>query len=260
MRVLIIADMEGVSGIEVAEACSRRQPEYAAGVRMLAGEVNVLAWASFEAGARTVSVIDWHAGGGNLSAELLDERVPVIEEDLTVGYDVVLLSGFHPMRGDPKGFISHTMYGGITVEVDGRQVGELWLLSRWAGMHGVPVALASGDQAAIDEAARDLPGVPGVVVKTARSQTVADVVPLPEAHRQLTEATRLALSIPDNWQLFRVAEPIRFRLKLDPEPELMGRVPALRRDAEGWLAGEVLDPRQLIELIDSVAAMRVADR
>lgn len=260
MRVLIIADMEGVSGIAVVEACRRGAPEYGPGVGMLADEVNVLARTAFDAGARSVSVIDWHGGGGNLSEELLDSRVPIVEEDLTVGYDVALLTGFHPMHGDPRGFISHTMYGGIIVEVAGRGVGELWLLSRWAGTHGIPVALVSGDQAAIDEAARDLRGTPGVVVKTARSLVEADVAPLAEAHQRLAEATRQALSVPDNWPIFRVEEPIRFRIKLDPEPELMGRVPALRRDSEGWLAGEVLDPRQLIELIDSVAAMRVAER
>jgi D-amino peptidase len=260
MRVLIIADMEGISGIAVVEACRRGEPEYASGVRMLADEVNVLARVAFDAGAFSVSVIDWHAGGGNLLPELLDSRVPIVEEDLTVGYDVALLTGFHPMHGDPRGFISHTMYGGIIVEVSGRQVGELWLLSRWAGMHGIPVALVSGDQAAIYEAARDLPGTPGVVVKTARSWVEADVLPLAEAHGRLVEATRQALSIPDAWHTYRVDDPISFRIKLDPEPELVGRVPALRRDPEGWLAGEVLDPRQLIELIDSVAAMRVAER
>lgn len=260
MRVLIMADMEGVAGIAHANACSRSQPEYGPGVRLLADEVNTLARAAFAAGASSVSVIDWHGGGGNLDAELLDERMPIVEEDLTLGYDIVLLSGFHPMAGDPDGFISHTMYRGITVEVNGREVGELWLLSRWAGTHDVPVVLVSGDQAAIDEAAIDLPGAPGVVVKTARSFSEADVVPLHEAHLRLFNATVAALSTPDSWNTYRSEGPLAFRLKLDPEPEQMIQIPALRHDADGWLVGSVSEARQLIELIDAVAALRVANR
>lgn len=260
MRVLIMADMEGVSGIAHADACSRSRPEYGPGVRLMADEVNVLARAAFEAGASSVSVIDWHGGGGNLSAELLDERVPIVEEDLTAGYDVVLLTGFHPMAGDPDGFISHTMYRGITVEVNGRAVGELWLLSRWAGTHNVPVVLVTGDKAAIAEAALDLPGTPGVVVKTARSFSEAEVVPIASAHQQLFDATFATLRDPDGWNTYRSAGPLAFRLKLDPEPEQMIQIPALRHDADGWLVGEVTEARQLIELIDAVAAMRVAQR
>jgi D-amino peptidase len=260
MRVLIVADMEGVSGIAHSNACARSRPEYGPGVRLLADEVNVLAQAAYEAGASTVSVIDWHGGGGNLSEALLDERVPIVEENLTAGYDVVLLSGFHPMAGDPAGFISHTMYRGIIVEVNGRPVGELWLLSRWAGTHNVPVALVAGDQAAIAEAALDLPETPGVAVKKALSFDEAEIVPVADAHRLLFTATRAALREPEGRHIYRSEGPLAFRLKLDPEPEQMIRIPALSRDADGWLVGEVMEARQLIELIDAVAAMRVAQR
>jgi D-amino peptidase len=260
MRVLIVADMEGVSGIAHINACARSQPEYGPGVRLLADEVNVLARAAFEAGASSVSVIDWHGGGGNLSEELLDERVPIVEEDLTAGYDVVLLTGFHPMSGDPDGFISHTMYRGITVEVNGRPVGELWLLSRWAGTHHVPIALVTGDKAAIAEAALDLPETPGVAVKTALSFAEAEVVPVATAHQLLFDVTVAALSETDGWRIYRADGPLAFRLKLDPEPEQMIQIPTLRRDADGWLVGEAMEARQLIELIDAVAAMRVAQR
>jgi D-aminopeptidase len=49
----------------------------------------------------------------------------------------------------------------MTVQVDGRVVGELWLLSRWAGSRDVPVIVVTGDGAAIDEAGADLAETPG---------------------------------------------------------------------------------------------------
>src|SRR5690606_29402869 len=159
-RVLIIADMEGVTGITQVEECRLQAPEFERGVRLLATEVNEIAASAREAGATSVSVIDWHAGGGNLKPGLLADGVEIVPEDLSVGYDVVLLTGFHAMAGTPDAFISHTMSQAVTLEMNGEQAGELALLSRWAGDNGIPVALAAGDRAAMREAATFLPGTP----------------------------------------------------------------------------------------------------
>lgn len=256
MRVLIIADMEGVIGIESHAACNRRMPEYERGRQLLADEVNLVAAAAREAGATRVAVIDWHAGGGNLTRELLGDGVEVVAEDFSPGYDVVILTGYHAMAGTGNAFISHTMSQPVTLEMNGEQCGELAILSRWAGESGVPVALVSGDTATIAEARQFLPGTPGVQVKRAISWEQADCLPVEEASRLLHDAVVEALSNPDGWNLYRNETPVRVRVKLDPEPPMAGKIPWLKRDGQGWLTGQVESTKGVIDMIDLFTALR----
>lgn len=254
-RVLIIADMEGVIGIERKEACDPRLPEYEAGAQLLAAEVNVVAAAAREAGATSVSVIDWHAGGGNLKPEMLDTGVEIVAEDFSPGYDVVLLTGFHAMAGTTDAFISHTMSQRVTLEINGEQAGELALLSRWAGEEGVPVAIVTGDRAATEEAARFLPETPALTVKDAISWERARVVPPEQAYEQLRQAVVTAVNQRDGWRTYQSDTPVHFRIKLNPEPAMAAKIPWLHRDADGWLAGQVESTKGVIDLIDVFTAL-----
>ncbi len=254
-RVLIIADMEGVTGLERYEQCVRRHPEYAEGVRLLCREIDVIADSALSSGARTVSVIDWHGGGGNIDRDQLDARVDVVAEDLAPGYDLAMLIGFHPMAGDPNGFISHTMRQGLAVEASDRQIGELSLLSWWLGEHGVPVGLISGDRAATAEADRLLPDTPCHTVKRAESWGRASCVPAEQSYEALRTRVARVLEQRERWTVYRPPAPVRFQLKLrDPNP-IPGLIPWLNEDADGWLAGEVPHARDLIDLIDVVSAL-----
>jgi D-amino peptidase len=255
VKLLIIADMEGVSGLAHQDECDPESAEYGVGVRLLHDEIAVLASAAHRSGATSVSVIDWHLGGGNLNPDLLDDGVQVVAEDLSVGYDAVILSGFHARRGDPEGFISHTMYSerGVSVEIDGMNVGELWLLSRWAGEYGIPTILVTGDAAAIVEASRDLPRTPGVAVKTARSYSEADVVPVGEAHSTVASALGRQIYARGTWPIYLAEQPVRFRIRFDGDLALStGSLNGHERDREGDLVGEVQEVRELIELVDAV--------
>jgi D-amino peptidase len=255
MKLLVIADMEGVSGLAHQDQCDPQSSQYQKGARLLHDEVMALASAAHLSGATSVSVIDWHLGGGNLQPDLLDDRVQLVAEDLSVGYDAVILSGFHAKRGDPEGFISHTMYSerGVSIEIDGMNVGELWLLSRWAGECGIPTILVTGDAAAIMEAARDLPRTAGVAVKTARSYSEADVVPVGEAHSMVASALGRQMSARGRWPIYLAKQPVRFRITFDGDLALStGSLNGHERDQEGHLVGEVQGVRELIELVDAV--------
>ena len=254
-RVLIIADMEGVIGIEQKEACDRRLPEYKAGAKLLAAEVNVVAAAARDAGATSVSVIDWHAGGGNLKPEMLDVGVEIVAEDFSHGYDVVLLTGYHAMAGTTDAFISHTMSQRVTLEMNGEQAGELALLSRWAGEEGVPVAIVTGDRAATVESERVLPETPTLTVKDALSWERARVVPPQQAYERLYQAVVETLSKPGGWHTYRSDTPIHIRIKLNPEPAMAAKIPWLTRDTDGWLTGQVKSTKGVIDLIDVLTAL-----
>lgn len=254
-RLLIIADMEGISGIERYEQCARGHADYEEGVRLLCNEINVIAQAAFQSGASSVSAIDWHGGGGNIDPDQLEDRVTVVPEDLSPGYDLGMLIGFHPMAGDPNGFISHTMRQGLAVDVAGQQIGELSLLAWWLGEHDVPVGLISGDRGATAEADRFFPDTPMHTVKRAESWGRAVCVPTEQSYEALRTRVTRALEQHGRWQVYRAISPIPFRLKLrDPNP-IPGLIPWLDEDKEGWLAGEVQDARDLIDLIDVISAL-----
>ena len=260
MRVLVIADMEGISGIETVDACAPGHPEYPGGQERLAAEVNVLAEAAFAAGASSVSVIDWHAGGGNIEAHALDARVRIVAEDLSSGYDVAFLIGFHAMAGTRPAFISHTMFRGLALEIDGRATGELGLLSRWAGEWGLPVALVAGDRAATREAEEFLPETPTLTMKLAQSWDRADALPVERTHAALRAEVARTLGRPEGWRVYRPQTPVRFRLRPREGAEVAARLPWLTREDGGWLSGELPQVKDLIDLIDVLSALSGAEQ
>jgi len=254
MRVLIIADMEGVSGIESYEATVRSHPAYREGVRLMAAEVNALAEAAFEAGAGSVSVIDWHGGGGNLHPELLHPRVAVVPEDLSRGYDVAILSGFHAMAGAENAFLSHTMTGGLALMLEGRPAGELALLSRWAGEHEIPIGLVTGDRATSLEAETWLDQTPTLTVKQAVAWDRAAALPVEQAHQALRQMVARVLGRPDRWWVYRPAGPVEALVRLQRATELAARIPGVSL-VDSSLRVTLPSVKALIDLIDVFTAL-----
>jgi D-amino peptidase len=254
-RLLINADMDGISGIERYEQCNRSHPSYAEGVRLLCQEINVIADAAFQSGAQSVSVIDWHGGGGNLDPDQLDKRVEIVPEDPSRGYDLALLVGFHPMASDQSGFISHTMTLGVALEVDGNEIGEITLFSWLMGDHGIPIGLVTGDRAATSEADRFFPDVPTNTVKQAESWSRAVCVPVEQSYEVLRTKVVRVLEQRGRWQVYRPPSPIRFRLLLQDESALVPLIPWLTEEDDGWLSGQIERAHDLIDLMDVVAAL-----
>jgi D-amino peptidase len=254
-RLLIIADMEGITGIGRYEACVRGHPEYPAGVRLLAEEVNVAIDAALSSGATSVSVIDWHAGGGNLTPEMLDERGKLVAEDLAPGYDLAFFLGAHAMAGDHTGFVTHTMRRGLAVEYMDRPVGESVLISRWLGENGVPLGLVTGDAAVTIEVERMLPDTPSHTVKRATSWSRAESVSLEQSYAALRLRIARIFEQRGRWVVYEPQRPVGFRLRPRTAQALVARIPWLERQEDGWWAGAVERMRDLIDLIDLVAAL-----
>src|SRR5215217_1868357 len=77
MDVYIVADMEGISGITTIQQVSLGEPEFEAGRRLLAGDVNAAVGGAFDAGATRVVVCDFHDSQRNLPVELMDARAEI---------------------------------------------------------------------------------------------------------------------------------------------------------------------------------------
>ena len=80
MRVQIMTDMEGVSGIVAWEQVNGGEPMYEEGRRLYTEEINAAVRGAAAAGATEIVVVDCHGAGGpwtfnSLVPELLDPRL-----------------------------------------------------------------------------------------------------------------------------------------------------------------------------------------
>src|SRR5712671_3717762 len=67
MRVLIMSDMEGVSGIVVWEQVNGGAPMFEEGRRLYTEEINAAVRGAIAAGAKDVVVVDCHGAGGGFT-------------------------------------------------------------------------------------------------------------------------------------------------------------------------------------------------
>ncbi|HEY3265513.1 MAG TPA: M55 family metallopeptidase [Armatimonadota bacterium] len=162
MKIYIVADMEGIGGVFLPEQLKRGAPEYAEARLLLTGEVNAAIEGAFDGGATEVVVKDAHGSGFNIVLEDLDERAEIVAGGsvpkrlggLDETFNGVFLLGYHAMAGTQAAICDHTMssVSWTRYELCGEEVGETAIDAAWAGAHGVPVTLVTGDDKVCAEA------------------------------------------------------------------------------------------------------------
>lgn len=211
MRVYISIDMEGVAGIVHEDQTNPVDPrcaaEYARGRRLMTGEANAAVEGALEAGARTIWVNDSHWYMRNLLAEELHQAAELVSGDpkpwsmmegIDAGFDAALFIGYHARAGTRLAILDHTYTDRVQeARINGRALGELGLNAAYAGFRGVPVVLATGDQALVDEANELFGGaVRTVAVKQAVGRHAARCLAPAVACRRIRTATAEALRDP----------------------------------------------------------------
>src|SRR6516162_10066642 len=210
MRVLIMSDMEGVSGIVVWEQVNGGAPLYEEGRRLYTQEINAAVRGAKAAGATEIVVVDCHgAGGGWTFNSLLPELLhPDCEwvahhawsrytEILEQGCDAALFIGMHARAGTPDGVLCHTIstttWRNLWFNKD--LVGEFGINTALCGHYGVPVALITGDEATCREG-RELLGekLHAVAVKKGLSRYSARNIPPVRARKMIEQGVIEALA------------------------------------------------------------------
>jgi D-amino peptidase len=210
VKVFVISDMEGVSGIATPFQTNAGEGLYEEGRRLYTEEINAAVRGAKSAGATEVVVMDCHGAGkgydfNSLIAEELDPFCEfVVQEEWTEytgfledGVDAALFVGMHAMAGAGDGLLNHTVSGSDFQNLwfNGTQVGETGINAALCGTWGCPVLLVTGDGAACREGKELLGGgvttvqvKQGLAVKSARMLA-------PKRARELVEAgTKQALS------------------------------------------------------------------
>lgn len=187
MKIYIITDLEGVSGVvtfnDTGRDTNMSGPRYEEARLLLTEEVNAAVQGALDGGATDIVVNDAHDGGCNFVMGRLHPgarylsgggRVSLLD-GLDESTDAVMLVGYHAMSGTPKAVLDHTQssIAWRRYFINGIEMGEIGQMAVMAGHFNVPVVCVTGDLAATIEAKALLGEVETVAVKEGRGRTSA---------------------------------------------------------------------------------------
>jgi D-amino peptidase len=197
MKILIAADMEGITGVTNWDQVDPHHAEYPRFRRLMTGDVNAAVRGVCDAGVKDILVTDGHDRGTNILLEDLDPCARLISGDysplamvqgIDQGIDGLIFIGYHARAGSQNAILDHTW--------SSRRVANLWLNDTLVGEYGlngavaghfkVPVLMLTGDQTACAQASELLGAIETVVVKTAVSRMAADCLP-PQISEELIQ-------------------------------------------------------------------------
>jgi D-amino peptidase len=241
MKIYISADIEGIGCVVRQEQSAPDGREYRWARKMMTEEVNAAIRGAFDGGAHEVVVADSHNVGLNLIPEELDARAELIMgsprplcmmDGIDQDFDAAFLVGYHGKAGTADSNLVHIFNRRIAaVRVNSMDIGEIGISAGLAGFFGTPVALVTGDDRAVGEAARLLPGVETVEVKKAIGAYAARCL-LPEKTRALIyEGARRTMKRIGSWPLFQVDPPVELivRFTTASSADRVLRMPGIER-------------------------------
>jgi D-amino peptidase len=204
MKILIAADMEGITGVTNRDQVDPSHAEYPRFRRLMTGDVNAAVHGISAAGVDEILVTDGHNTGTNLLLEELDPLAHLICGDysplamvqgIDQGVDGVIFVGYHARAGSQNAILDHTW--------SSRRVANLWLNDLLVGEYGlngavaghfnVPVLMLTGDQTACAQASELLGRIETVVVKTALSRMAAECLPSQITEELIQQAANRAV-------------------------------------------------------------------
>jgi D-amino peptidase len=209
MRVLIMTDMEGVSGIVVWEQVKGGAAMYEEGRLLYTEEINAAVRGAKAAGATEIVVVDCHGAGegwtfNSLIPDKLDPDCEWVShhpwsrytEMLEQGCDCCLLVGMHARAGTPDGVLCHTISTTTwyNLRFNDDLVGETGINAALCGHYNCPIALVTGDEATCREG-RELigEGLTTVAVKRGLSRTSARHIPPVKARKMIEDGAKQAV-------------------------------------------------------------------
>jgi D-amino peptidase len=209
VKVFVVSDMEGVSGITKWQQTSGGHAMYEEGRRLYTGEINAAVRGAKAAGATEIVVMDCHGAGegwtfNSLIPEELDPACEFVVQNewteytafLETGVDAALFVGMHAMAGTRDGVLAHTVSGSSwwRLRFNGVEVGETGINAALCGAWGCPVLLVTGDEASCREGTELLGGgLTTVAVKTGLGRFSARQFPAAKARELIEDGARRAL-------------------------------------------------------------------
>ena len=204
MKLLICADMEGITGVVNWDHVTFGKDGYQRFRKLMTADVNAAIAGALKAGVVDIVVSDGHDTKTNILIEELDPRArlntgtpspQMMVQGIEDGIDFVFFIGHHPRAGTRGALLAHTMSARIVAGIwlNDRPVGEIGIYASICGYFNVPVLLVSGEQSACNEAADWIHGVSTVAVKKAGSFQSAECLPPAKTREMLCSAAEQAV-------------------------------------------------------------------
>ena len=223
MKIYLLCDMEGTSGIWRREQVDGSSPMYQQGRELLMADVNAAIEGAYEGGATELVVCDTHGGGPNFLIDKMDPRpwyetpnesspLPSIDES----FAGLILMCHHAMAGTQDAFLDHTQSSmhWFDYRINGESYGEIGQETAYAGHFGVPLVMVTGDEAACAETQRQFPGAVTVAVKRAQGRSRACCMHPEKAHELIRSGAAEAVAKAKTLKPFRPTLPITLELTL----------------------------------------------
>jgi len=228
MKILIAADMEGISGVTNWNHVQSGHFEYPRFRKIMTEDVNAAIRGAFEGGATEIIVTDGHGSGNNILIEDLDARVKLNSGNASPfamvqgvdggDFDGVIFVGYHARAGAANGVLAHTWSSQRVANVwlNDMLMGEYGLNAALCGHYGCAPLMITGDQTACSQAIELLGDLELAIVKKATSFQSAECLPPVIAQEMIQNAAFRAAQRLNNGeapQPFKVAKPVNGRVE-----------------------------------------------
>jgi len=224
MKIYIMTDLEGISGVRRASECKSGLDEYQKACRYLENEVNAAIEGAFEGGATEVLVCDSHGSGFNLDLKNMDKRARYCENNgikelmalIDESFDGYLNIGHHAKAGTINAFLDHTQCGESVFDykINGVSYGEIGQQLLLAGDYDVAQLMISGDKAACEESTTLSPDSISVSVKEAYGNNKVNCLPPELGCEMVRKASKEAMSLIGKVKPFKIDGPYDVQLTL----------------------------------------------
>jgi len=230
MKIYIVTDLEGATGVFKFKQTRERGPEFIEAMKLLMGDIAAVCEGLKEAGVDEIYVLDGHNGGNNFIPELMIPGVRYItgwprQGKVLYGFDNsfdgIILLGYHAMNGTPDGVLHHTQSSIAEAKYfyNGIERGEIYQAAVIAGYFDVPVILVTGDEATCREAKETLgKNLPTVAVKKGISREAAILISPEETKILLKEGAKRAIKELPKLKPYKIKLPVRLKIRrIGPE-------------------------------------------
>ena len=227
MKIYIMNDIEGVSGIHHKEQVLMNGERYSEGRKLMTREANICADALKEAGVDTVYYHDCHGKGSNVHWEELSPSIDKVImgsngniqnrfAECVKECDGVILLGYHAMAGTAGAILEHTFSSKSwqNLWINGEKSGEARMDAAILGDWDIPVIMVSGDDKLEKEVREFLPDIPVAVVKEGLSCMGGILLSPEKAKEEIRQKTIEAVKNIDKAKPYKIPAPIEMKLEL----------------------------------------------
>jgi len=225
LKVLISADMEGITGVVNSDHVSASGKDYNRAREWMTRDINAAVEGALQAGATEIIVNDSHGGMRNILIEKLHPAADLISgspkpfgmmQGLDESVDAVIFIGYHAKIGTPHAILAHTMSSSrvFDIRINGESMNEGSLNAYLAGYFDVPVVFVAGDQAVVDQLREIVdPEMEGVAVKRAYGRQAARNLSLERAYELIKSGVARALDRRERVPLYTTSGKIKLEME-----------------------------------------------